>query len=449
LRHGASTATVCRICTDSRQTQPGDLFFALKGKRSDGHAFISDVAAKGAAAVVVKSEAPLGEMGRCAVVTVPDPRKALGLLAASYRSRFELPIAAVAGSNGKTTTKDLISSVLRQSLATLASEASYNNDLGVPLSLLKLETTHQAAVLEVGTNHPGELSQLVEMIRPRFGVITCIGREHLEFFGDVQGVAQEQGWLAQLLPATGKLFLNGDSPWTDAIAGRARASVVRVGLGAQNDWRASELRLDKHGLRFRAHSPIADFCGEYRVGLLGRHQAVNALMAAALGAELGLSRCAVEQGLAQCQPPRLRMQVWELNGVRVLDDAYNANADSVVAALETLHELPCKGRRIAVLGDMAELGVHSFAAHEEVGRRAAELGVGQLFTVGQMAPVVAQAARQAGLNRVLEFADVDAAAAALKTFLRTGDLLLLKASRVARLERISESLRAAETGRKN
>jgi UDP-N-acetylmuramoyl-tripeptide--D-alanyl-D-alanine ligase len=145
----------------------------------------------------------------------------------------------------------------------------------------------------------------------------------------------------------------------------------------------------------------------------------------------------------------MRMQVWELNGVCVLDDAYNANADSMVAALETLHELPCKGRRIAVLGDMAELGAHSLAAHEEVGRRAAELGVGQLFAVGQMAPVVAQAARNAGLNRVLEFADVETAAAAVKSFLRQGDLLLLKASRVARLERIGELLRAGDSGRKN
>ena len=164
--------------------------------------------------------------------------------------------------------------------------------------------------------------------------------------------------------------------------------------------------------------PKPDFAGEYRINLLGRHQVVNALFAMAVGAELGLGRAAVARGLAECRPPKMRLELWESDGVRVLDDAYNANADSMLAALQTLQELPCKGRRVAVLGDMAELGAHSEAAHEEVGRRAAELGVGQLFAVGKMAPVMARAARDAGLNRVFEFADVETAAAAVKSFVR-------------------------------
>ena len=172
-----------------------------------------------------------------------------------------------------------------------------------------------------------------------------------------------------------------------------------------------------------------------------RHQVVNALFAIALGVELGLSRSQIERGLAECQPAKMRLQLWESNGVRVLDDAYNANADSMLAALQTLQELPCKGRRVAVLGDMAELGAHSEAAHEEVGRRVAELGIGQLFAVGKMAPVMGRGARDAGLNRVLEFADVETAAAAIKLFLKQGDLLLLKASRATRIERIGELLR--------
>src|SRR5262249_2044919 len=184
-----------------------------------------------------------------------------------------------------------------------------------------------------------------------------------------------------------------------------------------------------------------EFSGEYRILLLGRHQAVNALFAIAIGAELGLSRMEIQRGLETCQPAKMRLQFWELNGVSVLDDAYNANADSMAAALQTLQELPCKGRRVAVLGDMAELGAHSDAAHEEVGRRAAELGIGQLFVGGKMAPVVARGARGAGLNRVLEFADVETVAAAVKRFIRAGDVLLLKASRAARLERVAEILR--------
>jgi UDP-N-acetylmuramoyl-tripeptide--D-alanyl-D-alanine ligase len=449
LSGGSPETTLCRVCTDSRQAQPGDLFFALAGDRFDGHAFVEQVAAKGAAAVVVERNKQPVDSGRCAVVVVDDSRQALGRLAAHYRREFALPVVAVAGSNGKTTTKDLVASVFRQGRSTLSSEASFNNNIGVPLTLLRLERGHQAAVLEAGTNHPGELAPLVEMIRPRYGVITSIGREHLEFFGDVPAVAQEEGWLAELLPADGKLFINGDSPWAGAIAARSRAAVARLGLGEHNDWRAAELRVDKQGIRFQLKGPVDSFLGEYRIPLVGRHQAINALLAIALGAELGLRRAEVEKGLAECQPARMRMQVWELNGVRVLDDAYNANADSMVAALETLQELPCKGRRVAVLGDMAELGSHSQAAHQEVGRRAAELGVGQLFAVGNMAPVMAQAAREAGLNRVLEFADVETAALAVKSFLRQGDIVLLKASRVARLERIGELLRAPEHGRKN
>jgi UDP-N-acetylmuramoyl-tripeptide--D-alanyl-D-alanine ligase len=376
------------------------------------------------------------------VLAVDDVRSALGKLAAAYRREFSLPVIAVGGSNGKTTVKELLASVLRQKFPTLASEASFNNDIGVPLTLLKLEQSHQAAVIEAGTNHPGELAPLMKMIAPKLGVITSIGREHLEFFGDVAGVAQEEGALAELLPAAGKLFLNGDSEWTDKIAARTNAQVVRIGFGEQNDWCAKKVRLDKNGVTFQIAAPKEEFAGEWRVNLLGKHSAVNALFAIAIGAELGLTREQISRGLAECQPAKMRLNFWEANGVRVLDDCYNANADSTVAALETLCGLPLQGRRVAVLGDMAELGAHSAAAHAEVGRRAAELELGQLFAVGAMAAVTAQAARAAGLARVIEFPDAEAAVKMVKNFLKPGDVVLLKASRAAKLERIAEMLRS-------
>ncbi len=370
-----------------------------------------------------------------------DARIALGKLAAAYRKDFALPVIAIGGSNGKTTVKELLASVLSQKLKTLWSEASFNNDIGVPMTLLRLAKSHQAAVLEAGTNHPGELAPLIKMIQPKFGVITNIGREHLEFFGDVAGVAQEEGWLAELLPADGKLFVNGDNEWTEKIAARTNAKVVRVGLVEKNDWRAKKIRLDKNGVTFQTDAPQVEFGGEYRINLLGRHQVTNALFAIAAGAELGLSREEIQRGLANCQPPKMRLQFWEANGVRVLDDAYNANADSTVAALETLRDLPLQGRRVAVLGDMEELGAHSAAAHAEIGRRAAELGIGQLFAVGKMAAVTAKAARDAGLTRVIEFADVESAVRAVRNFLKAGDVVLLKASRASRLERVAEILK--------
>jgi UDP-N-acetylmuramoyl-tripeptide--D-alanyl-D-alanine ligase len=447
LLNGSPEVCAHRVGTDSRRVEAGDLFFALPGGRFDGHDFLRQAAENGAVAVVVERKRVPKDWGGCAVIAVEDTRKALGQLASAYRKDFALPLVAVGGSNGKTTTKELVASVLRQKVATLWSEASFNNDIGVPLTLLRLEKSHQAAVLEAGTNHPGELAPLLKMMRPNYGVITCIGREHLEFFGDVAGVAREEGWLAELLPADGNLYVNGNDEWAGRVAERTRAAVVRVGFAATNDWHARGLRLDTQGVRFQVDGPKAEFAGEYRIHLLGRHQVVNALFAIAVGMELGLNRTEIARGLAECRPPKMRLELWEHDGVRVLDDAYNANADSVGAALQTLRELPCKGRRVAVLGDMAELGAHSEAAHEEIGRRAAELGVGQLFAVGKMAPAMGRGARGADLNRVFEFADVDTAAAAVKSFVKSGDVVLLKASRATRLERIGEVLRSGEARR--
>jgi UDP-N-acetylmuramoyl-tripeptide--D-alanyl-D-alanine ligase len=448
LLAGLPDTLVQRVNTDSRAAQPGDLFVALAGERHDGHEFLRDVAQKGVAAVMIEADKIPTDLPKCAVIAVENTRRALGQVAARYRSDFSLPVVAVGGSNGKTTTKELLASILRQKLATVWSEASFNNDIGVPLTLLRLEKKHQAGVMEVGTNHPGELAPLLGMVQPRMGIITNIGREHLEFFNDLAGVAREEGTLAEKLPAGGILFMNGDSEWTPEIVHRTRARAIRVGVGERNDWRATNIRLANQGVAFRVTAPGGDFSGEYRINLWGRHQVMNALLAMAVGVEMGLSRAEIEKGLADCQPPRMRMQVWESNGVRVLDDAYNANADSVLAALQTLQDMPCKGRRVAVLGDMAELGSHSEEAHREVGRRVAESGVEQLFAIGKMAALIAQAARETGLNRVFEFAQVEPAALAVKSFLKAGDVVLIKASRAARLERIAEALRG-DGGRKN
>lgn len=442
IRRGAAEIFVKNVCTDSRQAKPGDLFFAIRGEKFDGHEFLNEVAAKNVTAVVVEKSKVVADV---ATLVVGDARIALGKLAASYRKQFDLPIICVGGSNGKTTVKELLASVLRQKFSTLASEASFNNDIGVPLTLLRLEKSHQAAVLEAGTNHPGELAPLVKMIQPKFGVLTNIGREHLEFFGDVAGVAQEEGWLVELLPADGKLFVNGDNEWTEKIIARTKAEIVCVGLGEKNDWHADKIRLDKNGVTFRVQTAEEEFCGEYRINLLGRHQVTNALFAIAVGEELGLSRDEVQRGLFECKPPKMRLQFWEANGVRVLDDAYNANADSTIAALETLCDLPLQGRRVAVLGDMEELGAHSESAHAEVGKRAAELKIGQLFAVGKMAVVTAKAARDGGLNRVIEFENVEMAVTAIRKFLKTGDVVLLKASRASRLERITETLKSEKS----
>ncbi len=441
LVQGDPQKMTTRVCIDSRAVQADDLFIAIAGERFDGHSFIAEAAAKGVAAVMIeRAKAPVS-LPSCAVVMVEETRRAFGLFGARYRSDFSVPVVAVAGSNGKTTTKELLGALLNQRGPAVWSEASFNNDIGVPHTLLRLEQNHSALVQEVGTNHPGELAPLVRLVQPRFGIITNIGREHLEFFGDVAGVAQEEGWLAELLPADGKLFINGDNEWTNVITRRSRAPVVRTGLNAGNDWRATNLRLDERGVTFDVVAPRTELCGEYRVNLLGRHQVMNALLALAVGAELGLTRAELVRGLAAGAPAKMRLQIWEAHGVRVIDDSYNANADSTLAALQVLRDLPCAGRRIAVLGDMAELGAHTGAAHEEVGRRAAELGIDELIAVGAQAMTTAVAARMGGLRAVRECADASAAGEILREFVRAGDSVLLKASRSARLERVGEMLR--------
>ena len=323
------------------------------------------------------------DFNACPAILVNNTRRALGSLAAAYRSEFNLPVVAVGGSNGKTTTKELIASVLRQKKATLWSEASFNNDVGVPLTLLRLERAHQAAVLEAGTNHPGELTPLLKMMSPRFGVVTNIGREHLEFFHDLVGVVREEGTVAECLPTDGVLFLNGDNPWSEILARRTRARVVQVGLERGNDCVARDVRVDENGTAFNVDCRYPGLSGEYRIKLLGRHQVTNAMLALAVGAEMGLKRAEIENGLLACAPAKMRLQMSNPGGIHVLDDSYNANADSMLAALQTLRELPCAGRRVAVLGDMAELGDCSRAAHFEVGRRAAASRLDKLFAIGK------------------------------------------------------------------
>ena len=319
--------------------------------------------------------------------------------------------------------------------------------MGVPLTLLRLDAAQQAAVLEVGTNYPGELAPLVRMIAPQFGVIPSIGREHLEFFGDLAGVIQEEGWLAELLPANGCLFVNGDNVHIATIVMRTKARVVRAGLAPGNDWRATDIAVSEAGTRFTVVAPREEFSGTYELRLHGRHQVINALLALALGAELGLTRGQLQRGLAGCTPPSMRLQLWETRGVRVLDDAYNANADSMLAALQTLQDFPCAGRKFAVLGDMAELGTQTEAAHAEIGRRAATVGLSGLLAVGRMAGVTVRAAAAAGFVGGREFADAEPAGRALGEMVRAGDVVLLKASRAARLERVGEILRDGEARR--
>jgi UDP-N-acetylmuramoyl-tripeptide--D-alanyl-D-alanine ligase len=426
------------FATDSRRVAPGDLFAALPGDNCDGHDYLEAAAQAGASGVLARESKVPASFKSCPVIFVEDPRKALGLVASRYRSDFIPAMIAVGGSNGKTTTKELIASILRTRWPAIWSEASFNNDIGVPLTLLRLERQHRAAVLEAGTNHPGEMAALLSWIRPKYGIVTNVGREHLEFFGGLEGVAREEGAMADALPRSGLLLVNGDSAWSADIASRSRARIARAGFGPENDWVASDLRMDETGVTFAVRAPSPVWSGEYRVPLVGKHQALNALFAIAIAAENRFTKAEIQAGLANCPQPKMRLQLKRIGGVGWLDDCYNSNPDSVAAALRTLADLPCGGRRFAVLGEMLELGSHSEAAHREAGKMAAETGVQALWTVGKWAEETAKSAAALGLAWTRAFAEPAEAASALARELRPGDLVLLKGSRGARLERIEQ-----------
>ncbi|MBR90337.1 MAG: hypothetical protein CMO66_03575 [Verrucomicrobiales bacterium] len=434
LVRGDGGTFVHRLITDSRKVQPEDLFLAVQGDRFDGHDYLEQVVQGGVAAVLV--DRPVD--ADCAVIEVDDTRSALGRFGARYRRDYHLPVVGVAGSNGKTTTKELLASILRRHFAAVWSEASFNNDIGVPLTLLKIENFHHAAVLELGTNHHGELAGLVRMAAPQYGILTSIGREHLEFFGNVEGVAREEGMLGELLPSSGKLFLYGDSEWSKPIAARSVAPVCTVGFEAGNDWRAENVETHSTGISFHAEGGVS---GEVRLNLLGRHQATNALLAMAVAVELGVPPDAILAGLAECRAPSRRLQARELGGVCVIDDSYNANADSVAAALLVLADMPCEGRRIAVVGSMAELGDATDRAHEEAGTEAARCGIDVLFSVGSDARVTADAALAAGVAEVEAFDNNVSAGEVLGARVKAGDVVLLKGSRAARLEEVGDYLK--------
>ena len=419
-----------RVCTDTRAVRPGDLFVALRGERFNGNAFAAAALKAGAVAAVVDEP-----MEAAPVLRVADARVAYGQLAAAHRWEFDCPVFGVAGSNGKTSTKDMLASVLGVERNVLRSEASFNNDVGVPATLLQLGPEHEAAVVELGTNHPGELVPLVQMATPDYGVLTGIGREHLEFFGDLQGVAQEEGMLAELLPPRGKLFLYGDGDWVKPICQRTRADVIRVGFGATNDWQVETTRIEQGGTHFSIRAAKSMWSGDYFTPLIGRHQAGNAALALAAGAALGVGREALAKGLAASPQPKQRLQWAESRGVRWLNDAYNANADSVRASLEALAALGTAGRRFVVLGEMAELGEHAEDAHREAGALTASAAAG-LVAIGRWADVTAEAARAAGLKAVESVPDVRSAVDVLRDWVQPRDVVLLKASRAAKLEQI-------------
>jgi len=433
------------VSIDSRTIRPGQVFFALKGKRWDGHQFVTDALQAGAVAVVVEESqwSVLPVEVRAYAIRVRDTVEALGRCAAIYRQRFQIPFIAVVGSNGKTSVKELLGTVLQAKGNPLVTSGNRNNHIGVPLTLLELSSNHTAAVLEVGTNHPGELRPLLQQVCPTHGVLTAIGPEHLEFFKDLDGVVQEEGTIAEFIPPDGSLVLPDPCSGAEQITCRCRGSIVRVGTGRTAHWQIGHVRVHRQGTTWKiVKAPSKDWVGFYRIGFFGAHHARNATLAIAMASVLGVSPDLARSVLAKTKPIPGRFALETVGKICLIDDTYNANADSMIAALETLRTLRARrGRTIAVLGSMGELGLAAPQEHQRVGRRVAELGIDALFTLGEEAHQIAEAARAAGMRSVFEHDRPTLLSQTLLQMIRPYDVILFKASRFVQLERVLEEVR--------
>ena len=429
------------LSTDSRSLSKGDLFVALVGDRHDAHRFLSPEMGRVVAACLVERARLGDEHVGMPLIQVDNSREALGRLGSRYRDSFSLPMVGVTGSNGKTSTKRFLETVLSARFHVCASPASFNNDIGVPLSLLKLDAQSTAGVFEIGTNHPGEIKPLVEMVKPTIGVMTSLGRSHLEFFGSVEAIADEKGWLAELLPAEGLFVVNGDMPHLDRVVDRVGARVLKVGFGEQNDWVVRSEGMTTGGMDFSVTTSALGGCCHFHLPVIGRHHLINVGLAMAVGYELGLTTDELVRMTAQCTPSPMRVEWGSHGGVFVFDDTYNANADSMTAALQTLEGFPLAGARWAVLGDMGELGEFSAACHREIGQVAADLGIDHVVGVGEWANEVCAAARRGGVKSTRPFAAAGEVLPWLEPQLSAGDGILLKASRSTGLDHLASSLR--------
>ncbi|MDE0333126.1 MAG: UDP-N-acetylmuramoyl-tripeptide--D-alanyl-D-alanine ligase [Nitrospinae bacterium] len=446
LLHGDGSARAAGVSTDTRTLEAGELFIALKGPNFDGAQFLAQAMEKNAAGVVVEQGAEVPDGDATFVVEVPDTLKALGDLARAHRSRFEIPMVGVTGSNGKTTTKEMIAGLLSTSGETCKSEGNLNNLVGLPHQVLRLGEEHDNAVFEMGMSEPGEIRRLAEIVRPQIAVITNVGPAHIEGLGSVEAVRDAKGEILENIPPGGVAVLSNEDPHSRVLAERHEAKggrVIRFGFSPQSDFWADEIYISSEGAQFMLHCPGGE--SGVRLKALGRHNVLNALAAAASASELDIGLDEMADGLSQAVLPKMRFQVREIagrEGVHLLDDSYNANPESVAQAVETASAIRGDGRLISVLGDMAELGPLAERAHREVGRKLAASSVDLFVGVGPLMRLASDEARLAGMDgaRIMNFDTPNQAASSLAGTLIPGDWVLVKGSRSMMMERVIEGL---------
>ena len=437
---GDGDTRVSGVAIDTRRLEHGDLFVALPGERTDGHAFLSEAVRSGATALLVRRGTSLPD--GAASIIVDEPLDALSRLAASARAHLSATVVAITGSSGKTITKDLTAGVAGVRFRTVASEASFNNEIGVPLTILEAGDDTEVLVLEVGARGVGHIASLMPTIRPDVSCVLNVGVAHIGMFGSAEAIASAKGELVEGLGPDGIAVLNADDAAVSAMASRTDAKVIRFGLSGDADVGASDVSMDDDArATFALTTP--DGTASTTLGIPGEHIVSDALAAAAVGVALGMDVASIAAGLSATSAPAWRMQTIDaMGGFRVLNDAYNSNPASLAAGLKTLVAM-ARGRRTwAVLGVMAELGDHAVAEHDRMGRLMVRLGVGRLVAVGEETRPLYEAARMEGMTveEAAIVADADEALRVVFAGVEPGDVVLVKASRAAGLERVALAL---------
>lgn len=436
---GSPETVVTGISIDTRTLKPGDLFVAIKGKRLDGHQFVCEALTKGAGAVIVERGWEFGNHG--VIVSVPDTKAALLSLASWYRGKVRGQVVAITGSNGKTTTKEMLATILEPQFSVVKARASFNNDIGVPLTVMEINSKTDVAIFEIEMNEMGGTFRLAQVCKPAIGVVTNVGDTHLEFMKDRFGVAREKAELLEALPESGVAVLNLEDPIVMAsareVTKKKRLGIVTFGFNKSADVFATEVvELGLKGTQFLLQ-------GKYPVTLSvpGRHNIANFLAASAAAQVLGVSFSEMGSAISKFAPAPQRLTIRHLNGVILIDDSFNANPQSMKAALAVLRAIEPPKSRVAILADMLELGEKAVPLHQELGVEAG-VCVDRLVVIGEMAPFVARGAMTAGLgaNRIKIYRTVADVSEELFDFLQSGDTILVKGSRAMALEQVTEKI---------
>ena len=433
LQQGRRDMLYRNVTTDTRTVGEDDLFAALKGEKFDGHDFIEQAVSDGAAGVIVEDAARLYPDGDYTIFVVKNTRKAYQDLALFHRRRFSIPVVAVTGSAGKTSTRALIATVLEQKYNVLQTEKNFNNEIGLPRTLLQLTKEHGVCVVELGMRGLGQIKELVDIAEPTVGVVTNVGKSHIELLGSQAQIAKAKGELVEALGSDGTAVLNQDDKRVAAMAGKCKGKVVGFGIINDAPVMAGTIKNSEKGLSFtcRCFDQVIDV----HMAVIGTHNVYNALAAVAVGRLLGLSEHQMQKGLAEYKGVPMRQELVNIDNVVFVNDAYNANPASMKEAVDTLVTLT-GGRKIAVLGGMLELGDWAEKEHEKIGTYLADKKVDVLIALGDEARFMAKAAKAAGMNEVYTVTTHAEAAAVLRRIMRQGDTVLLKGSRDFAMEKI-------------